>query len=242
MKSVLLVISLFALCSLRLTAGTPTFVVSYPPCYGAYSGPETTNAYILPLNRQADIEKARLLAASGGCFPQDGSFRPFFILGVGGDGTNRNVALPGQPLWSWHVIDFVDWISFTSFDYPYADPWQIERDVVNGTLTNGTQLTLKGYYTVIAEVDPPLKLFSILDQSDFILYWTHDASNTTYTVEWTQSLTNPQWKSLDQLPPPAPNAAPFVPLGPTGKAFDIALDSAGSYLFRLRLDPKPAGP
>jgi len=239
MKTALLVISLVALCSQRLVAETAYFVVSYPPCDTNYFGPETTNAYILPINQPADIVKARLLAATCGAYPGGGSFRPLFMLGVGGDGTNRNVALPAQPLWSWHVSEFVHWTGFTSPEYPYTHPWEIERDVLNGTLTNGTQLTLKGYYTVIAEVNPPLKLFSILDQSDFILYWTHDASNTTYTVEWTQSLTNPQWKNLDQIPPPAPNVTPFVTLGP--KAFEVPLNPAENYFFRLRLDPKPAG-
>jgi hypothetical protein len=87
---------------LGLRAETAWFVVSFPPCYGAYTGPESTNAFILPLTQPHDIENARLRSATGGCFGSD-DVRPVFTIHLGADGTNRNVALAGQPFWSWHL-------------------------------------------------------------------------------------------------------------------------------------------
>src|SRR4051812_6976634 len=63
--------ALIACVSPKITAETAWFVVSFPPCYGAYSGPEITNAFILPLTQAHDIENARLRSATGGCFGSD---------------------------------------------------------------------------------------------------------------------------------------------------------------------------
>lgn len=233
MKAILVALITMQL-PLSVVAETTYFVVGFPPCDTNYFGPETTNAYILPITQPADIATARLRAATCGGYPQDGDFRPLFILGLGGDGTNRNVALPGQPLWSWHVDELVAWTGYITPEYPYTHPWEIERDVLNGTLTNGTQIALKGVYTVIAEVDPPLALYIMnYEPADFIVYWTHDTPNTVYTVEWTQSLSNPQWQSLT-------SNTPGVVVLP--KALQIGTWAINGGYFRLRLDPKPAGP
>src|SRR4051794_35949469 len=42
--------------ALKTTAEAAYFVVSYPPCYGPYTGLESTNAFILPLTQAHDIK------------------------------------------------------------------------------------------------------------------------------------------------------------------------------------------
>jgi len=234
MKTLLTMAFIAIFGGLALRAETAYFVVSYPPCYGPYTGPESTNAFVLPLTQAHDIENARLRSATGGCFGSD-DVRPVFTIHLGADGTNRNVALPSQPFWSWHVAQFTLWSGVRG---SYQHPFQLERDVLNGLKNDGDTVAFSEIYTVTAEINPPLKLFFFnYELGDFVLHWTHDAPNTAYSLEWTDSLTTLQWKALDQLPPPGPNAVPFTQIGP--KAYEIPANPAYNYFFRLRLEPKP---
>src|ERR1051326_9349841 len=96
------------------------FVVATPPCYGPPPASEPqyqTNAFVLPLIAPEDITKARILAATGRCLALGDDFRPVFEIGVGSDGTNRNVALSSQPLWSWDGGAFVGWTLIAAEGY-----------------------------------------------------------------------------------------------------------------------------
>jgi hypothetical protein len=239
MKAALAAILLAGYTSLSLRVVAVDFVVASPPCYSPPTDQSVTNAYILPINSPADITKARVLVATGGCIvlsPGFSDFRPVFEIGLGSDGTNRNVALPGQPLWSWHVQKLLGWADGTIPEYPYTHPFEIERAVLSGTLTNGDQLTLKGAYTTAREVNPALALYmteydSTTQSRCFLLYWTHDAPNTTYTVEWSDSLSPGDWKPL---------AANMPGVDQLGDKAWLVPGSPAHRFFRLRTDPIPA--
>ncbi|MBI2924089.1 MAG: hypothetical protein HYY24_00095 [Verrucomicrobia bacterium] len=220
------------------SAETAYFVVGHPPCYGPPPAESATNAYILPISQPADIRQARLLVASGGCFALNGDMKPVFRIGLGSDGTNRNVALPDEPLWSWHATDFLSWALFFGGN-PYLHPWQLERDVLNGTRTDGDGVGFNGVYTTIAELNPPLALYFYYGRYsespvELFLYWTHDAPNTAYAIEWAKSLSAPQWQTLRYDTPGIQLVGPkLVAVSPS------AIDGG---FFRLRADRKAAAP
>jgi hypothetical protein len=101
MKAAFAATLLASLCGLLSEAEPVYFVVGIWPG----SGGPATNAYILPLTRPADINRARVLVVTAGVTPSldwnDSERYPDVVIGLGSDGINRNVALPGEPLWYW---------------------------------------------------------------------------------------------------------------------------------------------
>jgi hypothetical protein len=204
------------------------FVVGSPPCYGpptASDSPDSTNAYILPITAASDLEKARLRAATGGCYPQDGDFRPVIEIGLGSDGTNRNTKLPDQPLWSWHVRAFVGW---TGISEGYRWPFDIEEGVLDGTLRDGDRVALSEIFTTVDELNPPLELFMTPYDQSFLLYWTYHAPNSRVSVEWSDSLSSGRWLPVLES---FQGVQRFV-----GQSWLIDPAALHPY-YRLRLDP-----
>jgi hypothetical protein len=233
MKAALAATLLASLSGLLSEAEPVYFVVGNPPGFGP-----GTNAYILPLTRPTDITKARVLVVTGGTEGSldgaDGDPWPAVVIGLGSDGINRNVALPGEPLWSWHVTDLFIWFGASLPEDPYKHPWQLEEAVRNGTIPDGAHMGFLGY-TVVAEVDPPLALYSHKDMwGTLYLYWTHNAPNTVYTVEWTRTLSPPAWQPLSY----DMSGVQFLPPGLVG----ISQTAIDGGFFRLRTAPKPAAP
>jgi hypothetical protein len=108
------------------------------------------DSYVLSLSDPAAIAHARSLIAAGGSGPA-----PIAVahIAAGADGINRDALAPGEPLWSWHVTDFVD---FADTTIEILDGWPtfVESDVDAWIAnTNGTI----GFwsYTVVRELPEP---------------------------------------------------------------------------------------
>ena len=111
--------------------------------------PAHNDAYLLPLSDPDAIAQARVLVEKG---PGNevGSIATVKIA-AGADGFNRNVLAEGEPLWSWHVAEFV---GFSDFAIELCDGWPgfIEDDV--DAFIDNTDATVCFWgYTVTAELD-----------------------------------------------------------------------------------------
>jgi hypothetical protein len=108
------------------------------------------DSYVLVLSAQADIDHARDLVAKG---PAAGAAIAVVKIAAGGDGRNRDVRAPGEPLWSWHQTAFA---GFGDFAIELCDGWpgyveqDVERWIAN---TDGTICFWS--YTVVEELPEP---------------------------------------------------------------------------------------
>ena len=223
-------------------AETVTFVV------GVWPGPDWTshtNAFLVTLSDPQQIGYARSLVATGGickdfdhCIDPD----PEFIIECGADGTNRNVALPVQPLWSWHVTGIVSWGMNGMCEAPHCYPWQLEEAIECGALTGRITNAFDSTYNFVAEANPELRLFQYTGEGgDIVLYWTHHAAGLTYDVEYRTSLTAQDWHALGLNSIPAWQnviVGPWlVSFGPPGACYLTPMAAGASGYFRLRAQP-----
>jgi hypothetical protein len=220
-----------------------TFVVGSAPDWS-----NGTNAFIVTVTDPQDISYARVLVATGGLCKAFGhcyDWLPVFTIEVGADGTNRNVALPAQPLWSWHVTRIASWATSSFPDYPYQHPWQLEQAIQAGAITGSITTGFYHGYTFLAEIDAPLRLYEQASYDgtlfDFIgLYWTHDKPGLSYDVEYTYSLEHPDWQAMDLQ---AVTNSAIIDFGPWGlarlgpSAFAVLPLSDKPAYFRLRAQP-----
>lgn len=111
------------------------------------------DSYILPLTDPADIREARdILHGLNGiktiCVP---------VIADGADGINRNVLAAGEPLWTWHVIDFLGFAETTA---EVLDGWPTYVEQHKGAYIHfppdgdGTGLIGFWSYTVDEELGP----------------------------------------------------------------------------------------
>lgn len=126
-----------------LQAQTPAyFVVGRPGLY-----PFAGDSYVLPLTDPVDIAQAREMASG------PAGLIVVATVTAGSDGINRNVSAPGEPLWSWHVKEF---LAFA----------EVAIELCDGTPTmteTGAQGWPPGYeedicywdYTVVDEIPGP---------------------------------------------------------------------------------------
>ena len=112
--------------------------------------------FILPLSDPNDIESAREIIATGA--------NPGIIFAkivAGSDGVNRDVLAPGEPLWSWHVIEFLGFATIVVPEFPEYWPRFVESDV-DGFIEMhpdpdeaGVGVIAFRKYTIVAEVPEP---------------------------------------------------------------------------------------
>jgi hypothetical protein len=206
-----------------------------------------SNSYILPLTRAEDIDTARRHAAATD--PRVGTIAP--VLGIadlapivrielGSDCINRDLFAPGEPFWSWHVVDLVGWTGAFIPTYPYYDPWQLERDVQAGTITNGFEVSFADGYMVIAELTSTYQLHLLREiplnpRGEVIyFYWTHGDTNHAYALERTPFLIPSNWET--------------VPVGTNGterdafRVISVMRQFFPDGFYRLRVDPLPDPP
>ncbi|GAB4528435.1 MAG: hypothetical protein Tsb0020_45620 [Haliangiales bacterium] len=87
---------------------------------------DNNDSYVVPITDPDDVAHARALIADG----PDAVGRPLVVAHVrsGADGINRDVRSSGEPLWSWHVVEFVNFADITLELYD-GSPSLIEGDV-----------------------------------------------------------------------------------------------------------------
>ena len=111
--------------------------------------PNRNQSYLLPLTDPETIEEARILVDQG---PGNGVGSIASVrIAAGPDGFNRDVLAEGEPLWSWHVTEF---LGFADAAIELCDGWPgfIEEDV--GAFIRNTQGQVCFWgYTVTAELD-----------------------------------------------------------------------------------------
>jgi hypothetical protein len=124
------------------------FVVAENPARGGSC--VHCDSYLLPLSDPDAIEHARALIEGGGAGP--GAIAVAHIA-AGSDGINRDVLATGEPLWSWHVTDFVD---FADTTIEILDGWPtfVESDV-DGWIANTNGTIGFWSYTVVRELPEP---------------------------------------------------------------------------------------
>lgn len=107
------------------------------------------DSYVLPLTDPDAIAHARALITAP---PGDLSSIVIAHIAAGPDGINRDLLAPGEPPWSWHVTEFVE---FADFAAEILDGWPtfVEEDVA-GWIANTNGSIGFWSYTVIAELPP----------------------------------------------------------------------------------------
>lgn len=118
------------------------------------------DSYILPLSDPDDIARARTLIEGGG----GGSDTAITAkIRAGTDRINRDVLAPGEPLWSWHVTEFVgfgsggtpeDFMGWPSLVESDVDGWIARYADIPG-IEEGVGYIAFPYFTVVAEIPEP---------------------------------------------------------------------------------------
>lgn len=123
-------------------AETINFVVARPELYPFGLG----DSYVLPLSDPDDIATARLLVGGGGFLFVFANVTP------GSDGINRNVVALGQPLWSWHVAEF---LAFDTAAIELCDGTPTYTEMESQSWSDGTLVEICYWeYTVVDELGP----------------------------------------------------------------------------------------
>jgi hypothetical protein len=124
------------------SAETINFVVADPGLYQLGLG----DSYVLPLSDPDDIATARSLVAGGGFLIANASVMK------GSDGVNRDVVASGQPLWSWHVVEFLGFDD-SAVELCDGSPTYTEAESHNWAEDTVVQICYWAY-TVVDELGP----------------------------------------------------------------------------------------
>jgi hypothetical protein len=214
-------IALFG-CAL-VSLGQPVHFVVGP--YGGRLVDGLTNSFVIPLTDPSDIANERYRSAT---VDRDDVFyympytrtesHPLLDIQLGSDGINRDFFTAGQPLWSWHVRAVVGWTGAYIPEQPYHHPWELERDVLAGTITNGSVVFFANAYIPISELTddlrlrvwrpPPSPSYYYTSEAGSYFYWTHGVledlwnpgtSERVYSLEWSATLSPPQWFTVPEV-------------------------------------------
>jgi len=148
------------------------------------------DSYVLPLNQTADIAHARGIIQGG---PETNHPVVGVYISTGADGINCNYVAPDKPLWTWHVLNYG--VIFGSAGMPEADgtPTLVETRRTNWIKPDGLGGFAFSCYTVVAEIDPPMRAALTADTKGVTLRWPWLGDNYAYTVESCDSLESPDW-------------------------------------------------
>jgi hypothetical protein len=105
------------------------------------------DSYVIGLENEYEIAHARNLIEFG---PSAGGSILIADIAAGSDGINRNVQAAGEPLWNWHVTQFLGFADFTAEIYD-AWPSYVESDVGGWIANTGGRIGFWNY-TVTQEI------------------------------------------------------------------------------------------
>ena len=127
------------------------------------------DSFLLPLSDPNDIERARAIIAAGGAAPDT---EPAVTVVVGSDGVNRDVLAPGEPLWSWHVTEFLGFMTIAIPEPPPpTGPGDLELHIAETEPPDGEEFgpVVFQNYTVVEEVPEPGSLAGALAAAAVLL-------------------------------------------------------------------------
>lgn len=154
MKHFFLSLVLFCVLSCQTFAGSVYFRVAEFP------GQEVHNdSFIISIDEQDTnrLAHARALAdwIAGGGVPENSPGATIVLANMeaGSDGVNRNVNADGEPAWSWHTTEPVDFVDFT---IEILDGWPtfVEQDVDSWIANTNGNIGFWSY-TVVEELAVP---------------------------------------------------------------------------------------
>lgn len=116
-------------------------------------------SYLLPIDDHEQLAQARAQLDA----PHDAGQLIVARIRAGGDGLNRNLRLPGQPLWSWHVAELLEF-SDLSIELCDGSPQLVEDDAAGFVANTGGVICFWGY-SLAAEL-PQAPRIAIDDQLD----------------------------------------------------------------------------
>ena len=150
------VLSLLA--STAVTSETILFLVAEP--FIQHHG----DSYVLPLSDPEAIAHARDLIDSGA---RIGPTIVVAHIAEGANGINRDLLAPGEPEWSWHVTEFLE---FSDFTLEILDGWPgfVEQDVQDWLANTGGTIGFWSY-TVVAEVPEPSHALLLVSGATLLL-------------------------------------------------------------------------
>jgi len=151
-------------------------------------------SFIVPISDPVKIQEARTYGRGGNLD------HPCFRVKVapGSDGLNRNVVVTNQPLWLWHIVDFVGFqIGCGEYDvidplrptpYNLHDPQVMARAMAEGGWSAAR-------YEIVAEIDPPLQSSLRFEPTlGAILEWDDLGKFYEFTVE-TRLISESSWRT-----------------------------------------------
>jgi hypothetical protein len=135
-------------------------------------------SYVVPMTKAEDIAEARRQLYEISQIERRG-----LVVQIerGKDWINRNYVAPGAPPWSWHVIQF-NFFADTSGRRD-GKPSDVEQELEIWLAPPEDGIIFLTYYTIIAEIQPPVILSVQPGSSGNELRWHSFGTNFLYTVE-----------------------------------------------------------
>jgi hypothetical protein len=121
-------------------AGLSCSAAAAPTWFEVAARDGRAQSYLLPIDDPEQLTQAR--AQLDG--PQDGGQLIVARIRAGGDGLNRNLRLSGQPLWSWHVAELLEF-SDLSIELCDGSPQLVEDDPAAFVANTGGVICFWGY-------------------------------------------------------------------------------------------------
>jgi hypothetical protein len=173
-------------------------LVLFLSCVAQAPGAETTyfliadrigpprESYVVPMTKAEDIAEARRQLYEVSQIERRG-----LVVQIerGKDWINRNYVAPGAPSWSWHVIQFN--LFADSSSRRDGRPSDVEQELEIWLAPPEDGIVFLTYYTIIAEIQPPVILSVQPGSSGNELRWHSFGTNFLYTVE-TSSTAGPE--------------------------------------------------
>lgn len=142
----------FAICSVNVAFAVPIhFLVAEPPQHRVHD-----DSYVIVIDSADDarLNHARALFGwiDSGADPASSPGAAIVVANIlaGGDGINRNVFAPGEPVWSWRIAGQIEFTDVT-IEILDGTPTMVEQDIDAWLANTNSTIGFWGY-TVVAEL------------------------------------------------------------------------------------------
>ena len=160
------------------------------PVYLILGSPSEDDSCVLPLVRSEDIDDARAAIRHG---ESRATFKVVQIA-AGNDGINRNYESSRASDWSWHIVEFL-WLSNGTSRGASPATIEADPDFYLSSRANG-RIALWYSYTFVHELGPRMHLTVRPAGEDLEILWAGAGPGYVYTLEFTDSLSAPDWQPL----------------------------------------------
>lgn len=175
-----------AIFTLRVSAATPS-----EPIYFILGTPLIDEVCVVPLIRPDDIVFARTAIRTGDGQQMLKNVR----IEDGIDGINRNYQSPNTTEWPWHIVEFLGLSSGTTGFGGGIPQIHENLDFLLSPQVDGRVVFLSDY-TFVHELGPRMHLTVRAAGEDFEILWAGAGPGYLYTLEFTDSLSAPEWRPV----------------------------------------------